>query len=63
MVLYVRLYAPNCLAMADFKGKLQAFLDRWNSLTGKEGEADDAFSQEFTVSVLEEASCSRIRAS
>ena len=49
--------------MADFERKLQTFLDRWNTLTSKEGETDDVFNQEFTVSVTEEANCSRIGAS
>ena len=44
--------------MAEFESKLQAFLDRWESLSGGEGETDDAFSQEFVVSVMTEASVS-----
>ena len=36
--------------MADFEAKLRAFLERWQSLKAKEGEADDTFAQEFAVS-------------
>ena len=38
--------------MADFNAKLRAYLDRWETLKGKEGEPDDMLAQEFSVSKL-----------